>query len=291
MQIAVLGAGSMGSALVETLLAAGHSVVVYNRTPAKTTPLVALGAVFAETPALAIRSADVTLLVLADSTALRETLLNSDTRDSISGRKFLNVTTTSREDIVEISQEVAIAGGVLAEVSITVLPAHIRAKRGQFVLGCSTEDEPFWTNLLLSVGEWVRRAGEVGDASRAEAPFVAIFMFNFLATAYAAALAAKLNVDPEILLHTLTTNPTMLITGADVLLPQMFERKYAESAASIDNMSYAATMTFESARSLGLPTKILEGMAELCAAASAQGLGAKDVAAVFEALVEPVRVS
>ena len=36
-----VGAGRMGTAMIERLLEAGHSVTVYNRTPSKLGPLVA----------------------------------------------------------------------------------------------------------------------------------------------------------------------------------------------------------------------------------------------------------
>lgn len=281
----------MGAALAETLLKAGHEVVVYNRTAARLAPLVALGATSAATPVEAITAADASVLVLVDGNAVRETLLGEATRAALRGRKLLNVATTTRTEIVEIAREVGHNGGDLAEVSITVLPEHVRKSRGQFILGCTVADEPLWTQLLLSIGECVQRAGDVGEASNAETPLVAIFMFNFIATAYAAAMATKLNVRPAILQQALTDNPTMRVTGAGDLLPQMFARKYSDSTASIDNMSYAANMAVDAARSLGMPVKVLEGMAELCAAASKRGLGAKDVAGVFEVLIEPARSS
>lgn len=45
-----IGAGRMGTVLAERLLRSGHDVAVYNRTPAKTAPLEALGAIAVETP-------------------------------------------------------------------------------------------------------------------------------------------------------------------------------------------------------------------------------------------------
>jgi 3-hydroxyisobutyrate dehydrogenase-like beta-hydroxyacid dehydrogenase len=44
----VIGMGAMGAAFARTLLAAGRSVTVWNRTPEKMQPLVALGADGAE---------------------------------------------------------------------------------------------------------------------------------------------------------------------------------------------------------------------------------------------------
>lgn len=42
--VAVLGLGNMGGALAEALLSAGFSVIVWNRTPSKSVPLVKRGA-------------------------------------------------------------------------------------------------------------------------------------------------------------------------------------------------------------------------------------------------------
>ena len=55
--VAVIGLGRMGSGIALSLLRAGYPLVVYNRTPEKTRPLVAAGAKAAETPAAAAASA------------------------------------------------------------------------------------------------------------------------------------------------------------------------------------------------------------------------------------------
>jgi 3-hydroxyisobutyrate dehydrogenase-like beta-hydroxyacid dehydrogenase len=68
--IAVLGTGLLGAGMVENLLAKGHQVRVWNRTAAKTAPLVAKGATAAASAAEAVRGADRVHLVLAEDDAV-----------------------------------------------------------------------------------------------------------------------------------------------------------------------------------------------------------------------------
>jgi 3-hydroxyisobutyrate dehydrogenase-like beta-hydroxyacid dehydrogenase len=56
-QIAVIGAGTMGSAFSRRLLAAGMRVSVWDRNPVATARLAAAGATTAATPADAVRGA------------------------------------------------------------------------------------------------------------------------------------------------------------------------------------------------------------------------------------------
>jgi len=72
--IAVLGAGLLGSGMVENLLAKGERVVVWNRTASKLAPLVAKGAVAAATPAEAVTGAERVHLVLTADDAVDATI-------------------------------------------------------------------------------------------------------------------------------------------------------------------------------------------------------------------------
>ncbi|GAB2587037.1 NAD(P)-dependent oxidoreductase [Kribbella endophytica] len=62
--VAVIGLGSMGRALAEALLDAGHPTTVWNRTPAKAAPLVAKGAVHAQTVQAAVESGPLVITCL-----------------------------------------------------------------------------------------------------------------------------------------------------------------------------------------------------------------------------------
>jgi 3-hydroxyisobutyrate dehydrogenase-like beta-hydroxyacid dehydrogenase len=73
MDIGVIGLGHMGSAMARSLLRAGHTVTVYNRTPSKAEPLVELGATVAASPADATHG-DAVITMLSDDHAVRSLL-------------------------------------------------------------------------------------------------------------------------------------------------------------------------------------------------------------------------
>ena len=69
-RIAVLGTGLLGSGVVENLLHKRHQVQIWNRSPQKLAPLVALGAEAAADPAAAVRGCERVHLVLAEDDAV-----------------------------------------------------------------------------------------------------------------------------------------------------------------------------------------------------------------------------
>lgn len=69
MQVGFIGLGRMGSGMAANLLAAGHTLTVYNRSPAKAEPLIGKGARLAKTPGEAARG-EVVITMLADDHAL-----------------------------------------------------------------------------------------------------------------------------------------------------------------------------------------------------------------------------
>lgn len=79
----VIGTGAMGSALASALLAAGHPTTVWNRTAARTGPLVARGAKRADDIGQAVRAAPLTISCLTTYEATRDALapVGPDLRD------------------------------------------------------------------------------------------------------------------------------------------------------------------------------------------------------------------
>ena len=77
-RIAFLGTGIMGSGMAHYLLKAGYPVTVYNRTVAKTQPLVEAGAFRAETPREAVAEADVIIVIVGDDDSSRQIWLGEE---------------------------------------------------------------------------------------------------------------------------------------------------------------------------------------------------------------------
>ena len=75
MKVGVIGLGAMGSGLAESLLRAGHQVVVWNRSKPPLEPLRAKGAHAVDAPADAF-AADAVVTMLANDEAVREVVLD-----------------------------------------------------------------------------------------------------------------------------------------------------------------------------------------------------------------------
>ncbi|TDD36794.1 NAD(P)-dependent oxidoreductase [Nonomuraea terrae] len=127
--IAVLGLGLMGSALVGSLLAAGHRVTVWNRTPAKADPLVAEGATRADTPAQAVAAGSLVIACLLDYPSTHQVLEGTP----LEGRVVANLTTGRPSEARETASWVTGRGAGYLDGGIMAVPQMI-AKPGALIL-------------------------------------------------------------------------------------------------------------------------------------------------------------
>jgi 3-hydroxyisobutyrate dehydrogenase-like beta-hydroxyacid dehydrogenase len=145
--VAVVGTGRMGGAMARAFAAAGHDVVLQNRTRERCDPIAeAIGARVVDTPAEAAAAADVTITMLADDAAVRGVFTGSD-------------------GLVEGAHE----GGVLVDMS-TVLPATIRSVEAAIrATGSGLLDAPVSGSVSLAQsGQLTLMVGGVtGDLERA----------------------------------------------------------------------------------------------------------------------------
>lgn len=89
MKLALCGLGLMGAPLAQRLLAAGHELRVWNRSPAKAQALVAAGAVACATPAEAAQGVDGVLLCLLDAPAVEQVVFGPDGLTQTAGWQWL----------------------------------------------------------------------------------------------------------------------------------------------------------------------------------------------------------
>ncbi len=138
---AFLGLGNMGAGMAARLLAAGHELRVWNRDPAKTAPLAALGAHIAASPGAAAAGAEAVFAMLADDEASRAVWLGADgaLAAMAPGTLAIECSTLSAgwvEDLAAAAHERDIA---YLDCPVTGLPAAAAAGELTLLVGGSDE--------------------------------------------------------------------------------------------------------------------------------------------------------
>jgi 3-hydroxyisobutyrate dehydrogenase len=164
MRIGVAGLGRMGAAMAERLIAVGHEVHVWNRTPAKAKLLVAAGAKEAVAASDLTLRCDAVITMLTNAKSLADVyegptgLLSNDCKDKL----FIEMSTVQPHDEEALALKVKAKGARFVECPVggTVGPA----KTGQLlgVAGGSKEDYAAAEPILKQLCRRVDRVGPVG---------------------------------------------------------------------------------------------------------------------------------
>jgi 3-hydroxyisobutyrate dehydrogenase-like beta-hydroxyacid dehydrogenase len=198
-KIAYLGIGIMGRGMVSNLLKAGYSVTVWNRTAARTAPLVAQGARQAATAAEAVREADVVMYCLSDDKAVEELVWGQDGVLSgvRAGQTVLDMTTvnpdTSRKEYA-----------AYAEKGVEFLDAPVFGSKGEaanaglwIVVGGKREVYEEVKPLLEKLSETTHYMGGNAQGSSMKLVGNLVVAFQLEAIGEAMILAAKAGLNPQ----------------------------------------------------------------------------------------------
>ena len=92
-----IGLGKMGKPMSESLIKAGHEVIVYNRTKSKEAPLKEDGAATAGSPKELVEQADIIFLMISDDKAVDEVFLGKEgiMAADVKDRIIVNMSTVS----------------------------------------------------------------------------------------------------------------------------------------------------------------------------------------------------
>lgn len=119
--VSFLGLGAMGSALARAAIDAGHPTTVWNRNRDKASAV--SGAAVADTAGDAVASATVVVACLFDHASVHEVL--DPIADRLTGRRLINLTTTSPDGARELAAWAAAAGVDYLDGGIMAVPEMI----------------------------------------------------------------------------------------------------------------------------------------------------------------------
>jgi 3-hydroxyisobutyrate dehydrogenase-like beta-hydroxyacid dehydrogenase len=209
MRVAFLGLGIMGHAMATNLVKAGHEVAVWNRSPGK----VVEGARVAATPADAAQGVEVVWLCVADTNAVESVLFGADgVQQSLNeGMIISDSSTISPSATRKFAERVAQKGVKYVDSPMTGSKTGAEAGTLLFIVGGDEEVVEKLKPLYAAMGKKIFRMGETSKGQSAKLVMNLQIALIYEGFAEALALAAKLGVDAEKLVH--LVNASMVKSG------------------------------------------------------------------------------
>ncbi len=283
--VGVVGLGAMGSRIVRRLSDAGHELVVWNRDPARTEPLVAAGALAAATPADVAKRVEAVITMVADPRALVDVTEGPEGVLAGVGESttLIQMSTVGPDSISRLAallpDEALLDSPVLGSV------AEVEAGTLNVFVGGSPEPFEHWQPLLSTLGT-VLHLGPVGAGAAAKlvANTTLVGVIGILGEALA--LAETLGLSREAAFEVL---------GKTALADQAQRRR-----AAVESGEYPprfalylarkdADLILEAAEKAGIELRLTKGAREWLADAEAAGLGDADNSAVLARILEGVK--
>ncbi|MGW8887633.1 NAD(P)-dependent oxidoreductase [Streptomyces sp. NPDC055749] len=194
--LTLLGLGAMGTALARTWLDAGHPLTVWNRTPARTEPLAALGARAAGTAAEAVAASDLVVLCLLDDASVEEALDDVD----LTGKDLVNLTTGTPGQARARAAWAQERGARFLDGGIMAVPPMIGVpESGGYIFYSGSRALFDARRHTLAVPTGVKYVGEdAGFAALQDVALLSAMTGMFAGLSHAFALVRKENIDlPE----------------------------------------------------------------------------------------------
>jgi 3-hydroxyisobutyrate dehydrogenase-like beta-hydroxyacid dehydrogenase len=288
MQLGFVGLGRMGQAMVPRLLAAGYTVTVWNRTPARAEPLLAAGAVWADTPAALASRSDLVITIVTNDAAVEDLYNPTDglLGGDVAGMLFLEMSTIRPDTIHRIVPLVARRGASLldAPVSGTVPPA----RDGQLIamVGGSSEDLERARPVLDVLCRHIEHLGPNGSGAMMKLVLNMPMAVYWHALAEALAMGTQAGLDLEQMLNLIVDSPaaiTFLRAKLDSVLGTPGEVTFDITGVRKDLLAMTAT-----GHLLGVPTPSASAALGSYAAASNSAWGSKDVGDFIRYYIEMV---
>lgn len=285
--VTVLGLGAMGSALATAFLTGGHPTTVWNRTPGKADPLLALGATRADGVAAAVTASDLVVVCLLDHASVHGTL--APVAAELSGRTLVNLTNGTPAQARETAAWAAGHGIAYVDGGIMAVPPGIGTDQA-FVLYSGSEDAfAAHRPALERLGAAHFAGTDAGLAALYDIALLSGMYGMFAGVFHALALVGTEKVPAAEFAPMLTGWIGAMAAGIPHMAAQAESGDYTDGVVSNAAMQAAAFGNLlRTAEDQGVSTELIAPLRPLLDRLVAEGGGAGDVTGVVELLKRPV---
>jgi 3-hydroxyisobutyrate dehydrogenase-like beta-hydroxyacid dehydrogenase len=278
MNLGFVGLGAMGQVIVPRLLAAGHKVTGWNRTPARAKPLLEQGMQWADSPADVARASEITFSIVTDGAALKAVALgaNGVLEGMQPGGVFIDMGTMPPDVTRSISATFAEHGFPMLDAPLSGSPVTVREGNASLMIG---GDEAVYARVLpvlRAIGPKATYIGASGQAAVMKLAVNLLLMVEVIAFGEAIAIAEKGGVARDIaldaVLKSVTAAPVLGYRGPFILEGKM----PAEPLADVTLQQKDMLLVLEMARKLGSPVPLAAAANEMMNACRGLGIDGND---------------
>jgi len=284
MTIGFIGLGAMGAGIVPRLMAAGYTVIGWNRSRDKAEPLVKAGMRFAESPRAVAAASEIVFSIVTDAAAVREVALGSD--GIIAGLKpggiYVDMSTIAPDVSRAVAAAFAEKGLAMLDAPISGSPVTLAQGNASVMVGGNHTAFERVEPVLRAIGPKVTHIGESGLAVQMKISVNLLLMVEVIAFGEAVALAEKGGVKREIavdaILKSVAASPVLGYRGPFILEGKMPKVPLADVTLQQKDMLLA----LEQGRKLGSPVPLAAAANEMMNACRGLGIDHHDFVTAHE---------
>ncbi len=288
MKTAVVGLGAMGCGIAARLMAAGHTVIAWNRSKEKARekvkPLIDAGMAFAASPGDAAAQCDVIFSIVTDAEAVRAVALGAD--GIIAGLRaegvYLDMSTIAPEASRAISAEFRRHGRSMLDAPISGSPVTLAQGNASVMVGGDAAAFQRVEPVLRAIGSKVTYIGGSGLAVAMKIAVNLLLMVEVIAFGEAVALAEKGGVAREVavdaILKSVAASPVLGYRGPFILDGKMPAVPLADVTLQQKDMLLALDL----GRRLGSPVPLAAAANEIMNACRGLGIDHRDFVTAHE---------
>ncbi|WP_372657367.1 NAD(P)-dependent oxidoreductase [Hydrogenophaga sp.] len=293
--VAVVGAGNMGGAMVARLCERGWSVVVCDSDPLRREQARAAGARIAATPAQAAAALGpqaALIVAVVDAAQCTEVLLGTDgaARAMSAGQLVLLCPTIAPDDTEALAAALAELGIGAVDAPMSGGPARARDGSMSLMVAAPAPVVARCEALLQALSSQIFRISErVGDGARTKLVNNLLAGINLVGAAEALALAERLGLDLQTTLGVVEASSGQSWIGSD-RMRRAIQGDF-EPRAHVTLLEKDTRLAVQAGQAVGFAGPLGARAAQTFAQAHAAGLAEQDDAALFSLLrtqaVEP----
>jgi 3-hydroxyisobutyrate dehydrogenase-like beta-hydroxyacid dehydrogenase len=278
MKLGFVGLGAMGQLIVPRLMAAGHSVVGWNRSREKAEALIKDGMGWADTPREVAAQSEIVFSIVTDAKAVKACALGPDgiVAGLAKGGIYIDMSTIEPEESRAVASGFTKAGSIMLDGPISGSPVTVVQGNASVMIGGDEAAFERAKPVLLAIGPKVTRIGGNGLACQMKIAVNLLLMVEVICFGEAVALAEKGGVTREAavdaILKSVAASPVLGYRGPFILEGKMPAVPLADVTLQQKDMMLALNL----GRRLGSPVPLAAAANEMMNACRGLGIDAND---------------